>query len=154
MDDFIRITVEGQEAFFAALAGLDARVSDLRPSWPKVDAVYVRGVREQFGSEGGRTGGWAALSEAYAREKAKTYPGKPIEQASGRLFASLTDKDAEGAIYDEQPDSFTRGSSLPYALKQHETRDLFGFRDEDGGEILAIIADDLTAYAKELGVRA
>jgi phage gpG-like protein len=160
MSEPFKVTLFGREAFFAALAGLDARAADLRPSWPKVGEIYERAVSENFASEGGRAGGWEGLSEAYAARKAKTHPGKPIEQKDGKLLASLIDKTAEGAIVEEGPDTYARGSSLPYARRQHEgygsqpARDLFGLRDEDGEEMLRAVADDLTAYARDLGFKA
>jgi hypothetical protein len=154
MSDFIRVTISGQEALFVALSSLDARISDLRPSWPKVYARRAGHIREQFDSEGGRTGQHWELSAAYAAQKAKAHPGKPVMQGEGLLLASLTNKDAEGAIYEEHPDRLISGSSLPYALAQvNAGHDLFGEREEDAEEDLNIIADDLTAYAKELGLR-
>jgi hypothetical protein len=154
MDDFLTVTVGGQEAFFASLDKFAARASNLRESWPKVYARRAEHTREQFSSEGGRTGERWELSAAYARQKAKTHPGKPVMQKSGALLASLTNKDAEGAVYDPQPDRLVFGSSLPYAGFQGETHDLFGAREEDAEEYLTIIEEDLTAYAKELGFRA
>lgn len=155
MSEFVKITVTGEEAFFAALASLDVRVSEvIARVAPKLYDAHARHVTEQFGSEGGRTGERWELSEAYAKRKAKTHPGKPVMQRGGLLLASLTNKDAEGAVYDVRPDSISFGSSLPYAAAQGATHDLFGEREEDAAEYLEIIADDLTAYARELGFRA
>jgi phage gpG-like protein len=153
------IEVIGLEGIDEALASFAERVADMRPTWPKVDEVIVRGVRENFSTEGRRVGGWKNLSEAYARQKAKTHPGKPIEQREGPLQESLTQRNAAGAIYESLPGSFTRGSSLPYAIAQHEgrgrlpSRELYRFIDRDADEIGNVIADDLTVYAQGLGFR-
>jgi hypothetical protein len=154
MSEVFSISVDGQE-LFASLDKFLARTSDLRPSWPKVYAKRADHVREQFDGEGGRTGQRWTLSEAYAKRKARTHPGKPVMQREGRLLASLTDRNAEGAIYEERPDRLETGLSLPYALFQFNAgHDLFGEREEDAGEYLEIIADDLTAYARDLGFKA
>lgn len=154
MNNFVKITVMGQEALFAALSSLDARASEVVARVaPKLYEVHARHVTEQFNAEGGRAGQHWTLSEAYAKRKAKTHPGKPVMQREGLLLASLTNRDSDGAIYDVRPDSITFGSSLPYAAVQGKTHDLFGEREGDADEYLEIIADDLTSYARDLGFK-
>jgi hypothetical protein len=154
--DSIQIIITGQEHLFASLDAFTRRTEVvIGLVAPQLYGAFAGHVAEQFGAEGGRTGERWELSEAYAKAKAKSHPGKPAMQREGKLLASLTDRNADGAVYDVQPDSAVFGSSLTYALYQlNAGHDLFGGRDEDADEYRQIIASDLTAYAKDLGFRA
>jgi hypothetical protein len=119
--------------------------------------------KRQFDSQGGLTGGWQKLSDAYAKRKAKIAPGKPIEQLSGALEASLTEEGNQNAVYDPQPTSLSVSITLPYARAQHEgdeSRNLVArslsaiYTPEGAQEAAQALADDLTAFAVTLGFNA
>jgi hypothetical protein len=85
MADSFNVTVE-DEAFLRALSRFTLMISDLRPFWPLVVPLFIGWMREQFETEGEFAGQhWAALSESYAEQKARKYPGKGILVAEGDL---------------------------------------------------------------------
>jgi hypothetical protein len=155
------VRVEVKSSFFQTLEGVDVLNGDFRREWPLV-AIYVYSkVGEQFDSEGGLSGGWQALSAAYAKRKAKTHPGKTIERRDGALEKSLRNANAPGSIYKPERDSLTLGSTLKYAKAQH-----FGYKKRNlparplypqftatmTRELGALVAADLTNYTKNLGL--
>lgn len=60
--------------------------------FPKLVPVFEQELADQFAAEGRGpvAGGWAPLSEQYARWKEDNYPGQPILQREGRLHEALT----------------------------------------------------------------
>lgn len=109
--------VAGVTVLDRAFNRVEGDISDLRPIWPPVAAEIYQMIGEQFESEGakGASGRWKALSPAYTRFKEIHYPGKPIMQATGDLYESLTDPEAPGAIYRPEKDGLTIGTTVPYA---------------------------------------
>ena len=90
----VRITIDSNIVEFKAWAdevnrylssdrlGLDMR-SFLRER-------YKAMTRDQFNKRGaGQSGRWKTLSPAYAKIKARRYPGKPILEATGKMRRSL-----------------------------------------------------------------
>ena len=128
--------VEGKREFDRAFNRVGEHVQDLRPVWPHVTREFFETMDEQFKSEGskGRSGKWKELEPAYAKQKAIDYPGQPILQRTGKLFASLTGKTSDTVLIEEK-DEFGFGSSLLYA-KFHQTgtskmpaREIFSFTE-------------------------
>jgi hypothetical protein len=81
--------------------------------WPKVVKDLEEEERRQFAAEGqgpGR-GSWAPLSPAYAEQKAKDWPGKPILERTSALREALTNGSASGARRISTRDSFDFGTS-------------------------------------------
>lgn len=160
MGDFIQIQPEGQEEVWRAFESLDARISNMRPSWPGVADEVRKVARGSFAAEGP---GWEDLTEAYARRKAARYGSQKILHASGAYEASLAEEGAKFAIYEEAPDSLTMGSSHPAALAHEEgvlerslpARPVFPEDDEElERRVTGVIERDLTAYAEDLGLAA
>jgi hypothetical protein len=96
--------------------------SDLTPLGPVLYDEWFSPMEEmQFATEGAAGGDkWQELSEGYAKVKADKYGNIPTEQLPDHtLLSSLTDRNAEGAIYDPQRESIIYGTALPYARRQH-----------------------------------
>jgi hypothetical protein len=138
------VTIKGRERIQAAIAGINRWLADMSAPFDRVEGYISKVmVSEQFASEGGRTGGWGGVDEV----------------ESGALSASLTDRFAPGAVFELSPGRLRRGSDLSYAYVQHHgnpannlpEHDLFGYTPEDGREMLEIMRDDLTDYARTLG---
>lgn len=84
-------TVEGETQIDRTLTRFADNVTDAVPLWDSLANRFAMVEARQFGSEGGYgSGGWPALSPAYATWKARNYPGKPILQRTGELIESLT----------------------------------------------------------------
>lgn len=66
--------------------------------FPHLMPVFEAAAVEQFDAEGQgpAEGKWPALSERYAKAKAKRWPGRPILVASGALRAALATGGAQG----------------------------------------------------------
>jgi len=83
-----------------------------------INEVIVPEVREQFRTEG--RGRWARLTPEYERRKRRLYGDRPILQATGALFRSLTVPGAAGQIREVEPTEAFYGTSLPHAkFHQH-----------------------------------
>lgn len=91
--------------------------TDLRKAWDEVKEDFIQNEEDQFATQGGHaSGGWRALSPAYAAWKAKRFPGKPILRRTDRLFQSLTRPLHEDFIFISKPDTMTIGTAVPYAV--------------------------------------
>ena len=152
------VEVTGQGQLYRALDSVVARSGDLRHSG-KAIAARVHGLnREQLDSGGARSGGYEDLSEAYAKQKARTHPGKGIERRDDALYESLTTPDATGSIYEIEKDHVSVGSSLAHAARQHygddstPARPSIVIQEPQREELFRIYCDDLTEYARGLGL--
>lgn len=106
----------GTTQFRRAFNRVGDHISDLRDVWARVQPAFYKIEEEQFKSEGVKGGGrWKALSPAYAKRKRRLYPGKPILQASGKLYAAMTSESPDSILI-KTKDEFAVGTSLPYAL--------------------------------------
>lgn len=115
-----RITVEGEQQLDRQFTRFTALVDDLRPLWPGVITDFRAIEKEQFSGQGiGDGGRWQPLSAAYAKWKAKAYPGKTILRRTDRLYNSLTGNTAD-SITDAQPQSLTIGTRVIYG-RYHQT---------------------------------
>lgn len=108
--------VEGKAQFDRAFNRVGAHIDDLREVWDEVQPAFYKIESEQFKSEGSRGGGgrWKALSPAYKKRKAILYPGKPILQASGRMYEALTSETGDSVTVKTKTE-FGVGTTLPYA---------------------------------------
>ena len=82
---------------------------DWRGAWEPMAEDFWQAEREIFAQEGP---GWAELTPKYKAWKTKHYPGMPLLVRTGALEASLTQFDAEGAIYDVYPTEMSLGTDL------------------------------------------
>lgn len=105
-------SVDGVETLNRAFNRVEQQISDFRSIWPAVAQEFYAIEDEQFASEGGHgsSGRWAALSPAYAKYKAKAFPGAPILQAERGLYESLTSPDAPDSIFRMTEDELTIGT--------------------------------------------
>jgi hypothetical protein len=87
--------ITGQERVITALASLKSEWVDLTRVEKSLTQKFEDANRVQFASEGGKSGGWEKLSDAYAREKAKTHPGKTILRRDDHLYDALTESDSD-----------------------------------------------------------
>lgn len=95
------------------LARFIDNVGDARPVWDALADRFVALERRQFASEGAyASGGWQALSPAYAAWKALHFPGKPILERTGLLKRSLTRRPL--GIESLEPERMVIGSDVPY----------------------------------------
>jgi phage gpG-like protein len=83
---------------------------------------FFRTMAAVFVSEGAYEGGnrWKALSPAYARWKARYFPGRKILELNGRMKDSLTIKGNSDNVLEINPDSLVVGTRVPYAI-YHQT---------------------------------
>mgnify|MGYP003136546215 FL=1 len=68
-------------------------IEDASEAWPHVTNLIHRHNMRTFKSEGAATGNrrkWAPLSPAYAIQKAREFPGRPILVRTGALRSALT----------------------------------------------------------------
>lgn len=105
----ISIEVDGVAQTVAAFTEVEGAITDLRKHriWFRVRQAFYKVQKDIFGSEGP---GWQALSPKYAAYKNKRWGGKPILQASGKMFKEFTQ--SAGSV-DEQADEMTMGFSSP-----------------------------------------
>ncbi len=118
----VRMVVAGVVEMDRGLARFTDGVSDWRPIWPVFGDSFYAHLRAHFESEGeeGLGGKWTPLNSAYAAWKAVHFPGKKILQRTGALAASLSRREAAGAVFQPMPRSLTIGSAVTYAI-YHQT---------------------------------
>lgn len=110
--------VEGETQVDRTLARFAENIGDARPVWEALADRFAKVEARQFDSEGGYgSGGWPALSPAYAAWKARHYPGKPILERTGALRASLTERPFGIEVIEHG--SMTLGSGIDYG-KYHQ----------------------------------
>lgn len=83
------------------LERLRRAVTDLRPAWAQILAAYKSQQRELFAAAGAEAGGWAPLDPAYARWKARHFPGRGILRQSGKLEAAATGASSDFLVVSE-----------------------------------------------------
>ncbi len=116
MLDF-RLNVKGSNEFCLGIQSLAGQIADWRGAWPGIAGHLITMLTEQFGGEGARATGtpWAPLSKQYAKRKQEQYPGRPILQASGRLWQSLVGR-TQDTVEEQEPLKLKFGSRLDYAV--------------------------------------
>lgn len=152
--------LEGVEGFDRSFSRLEKGLDDFRPLWPEV-IKYFHGTffPRLFSTEGaaGEAGKWAALSPAYAKYKAQKYPGQPILQATGALYASLTDIEAVGAVVKPERDELIIGSNIPYGKFHQKGQGVpkrpMSFSNESRRAVQKAIQKGLVRFTRELGFK-
>ena len=87
--------------------------------WESLAPTVAEAADNIFASEG--RGGWPQLSEAYARWKARNYPGKGILELTGAYRNAATQIGAPGNVITTTENSLTYGvEGLDYPV-YHET---------------------------------
>lgn len=111
-------SIDGVPEFDRGFSRVEQTLTDFRSVWPNVAKEFYAIEAGQFGSEGakGASGKWAALSPAYAKYKAKAFPGLPILRATESLFDSLTSPDAAASIFRVEQDAMTIGTKQEGAI--------------------------------------
>lgn len=91
---------------------------DLRPIMKVIGTGYRKEVNLIFDKQQPRAEGlrWPPLSPAYAKQKEKEWPGRPLLVRSGSLLASMIVEGATGNITIIGKTFATFGSSIPYAV--------------------------------------
>ncbi len=146
-----KVEVSGDEQFIRALKALEAEAKAPQRAWPGINAVLEGSLRRQFDTQGANSGGWAALSPAYAKSKAVQYPGQPILRASGALYRSLTDPFDSNAIFLIRPTEMVRGTRLPYAKYVAARRPIFAVTDADKQQMEAAARETFAEFSGSLG---
>ena len=109
-------------------------------------------IKEHFESEG--RGEWPPLSPAYAKWKAKAYPGQPIMRRTDTLYRSLTNSTTE-SMHETTRNTFRWGTKVPYA-RYHQfgrgvpQRRVVQFSDAEKRIIFKDLQIYLVKAAKEL----
>lgn len=152
-------TVDGVEVLNRAFNRVEEMISDFRPIWPNVAGEIYRINAEQFDSESskGASGKWAALSPAYKRWKEVHYPGQPILRLTNALFESLTDPEANDAVFQLGRDELVIGSRVPYATAHQRgagfmpARPIFSFSEPQKRRIQKAIQAGLVQFTRRAG---
>lgn len=153
-----RVEIDGIEVLNRAFNRVDQIISDFRPLWPNVADVVYTINQEQFDSEGGRgaSGKWAALSPAYKKWKEIHYPGQPILRLTNALYESLTDPEANDAVFQPGKDELVIGTRVPYATAHHRggrspQRQIFSFSEPQKRRIQKAIQAGLVQFTRQAG---
>jgi len=111
----------------ALFSRLKTPLRDFSRLWPRFQAILQDAVREQIQSGGARgpQGAFPPLSEAYAKRKAKRFPGAGILEATGALRDSLLG--GRGSHWKAEPRRMEFGADVPVALYHQK-----GFRTRLG----------------------
>lgn len=87
------------------LRGLSAQLLDWRPFWPIAGRIARSWVKRQFESQGSFGGTpWAPLTMAYAKEKTRKRPGRPLLVYDGDLRRDVLGR--YGLRLEGQPTAF------------------------------------------------
>lgn len=144
----ISFEVDGVQQTIRAFQQVERGIVDLRElgTWDWVQSEYYKVVKEIMDSEGsaGQSGRWKALTPKYAAVKRATYGDKPILQATGEMYTSLTTSGG-GAVVEKSAQEMTLGSSNPKAGWHNRgagrlpRRKIIDFTDEQKKRIVAPI---------------
>lgn len=91
----ITIQSPDENAIILGLSRFMDEISDFRKFFTeRLEPLMREHFSEVFATEGaaGKAGAWQPLTDAYAKRKAKKYPGKPILVATGELKMTMTDE--------------------------------------------------------------
>jgi len=86
----IKFTMLGDVALARAVSRYGDAVRNFKPVWQKIREDFHRIEAAQFDTKGGRSGTpWAQLSPRYAAWKMKYFPGMPLLQLTGLMWAQF-----------------------------------------------------------------
>lgn len=152
----VTVSQSGMEDIVASYKRLDAVSRDpIKLAKDELIAWFRRTESEMFSSQGssGRSGRWAPLSPAYARQKAKKYPGGILTRTY-RLRSSLTGRTAYSIIRLE-PRLLTLGSRVPYATFHQlgtgkmPRRSPIDITNRDAAEVASIVRRAIFSVVKK-----
>lgn len=109
--------VYGEDIVARELLRFEERELNAMPAFAAIVADIKDSVGEQFGSEGKHaSGGWAPLAESTLAQKiSQGYPTTILHRTLD-LLRSLVDPNHADGIEEIDPEGFTYGTSLPYAM--------------------------------------
>ena len=139
----VQFEVLGETQVSAMLSRTTDKIHDLAPYWATVTVLLQSLVKEQFDTEGGRTGGWAPLSPSYAADKARRFGAQPILVATGKLRDSLVGGSAISRQVGNESLEF--GTSVPYGIYHQK-----GTQNMPQRKILDLNSDDQRTLMKML----
>ncbi len=118
------------------------QVTDIAPLAQPTAAQLYQSTAEQILSQGARGGTpYGELSPEYEKEKAKKYPGKPINVRTGALFAALTGANSNNSLTINNT-AIELSVDLLYAALVQEKRPLVALTVKDAQAIAETIADN------------
>ncbi len=86
----MQLSLSGVEEFEGSLNRMREVIGDFTPELGEIGEWYMGFIQNDvFETEGGAIGeSWAELNTAYAQNKAKSYPGRGVLEASGKMRSS------------------------------------------------------------------
>ena len=118
----VAIEIDGITTTIHALEKVHRGAVDFRElgTWNWVQSEYYKALKEILDSEGsaGKSGRYKELTPEYARRKLKQYGEKPILQASGGMYVSLT-QEGGNAVVEKKAQEMTLGSKDPKSRWHH-----------------------------------
>jgi phage gpG-like protein len=159
----LSIEVEGESRLLGSLASVAADISDHRPSWRAVSDEIYSIERAQFQTQGTRgSGRWKERAEStVARYSAINRKGFAVLNETLRrtdaLFRAVTTRGAPSGVYDEQKDSLTVGTTLPYAVIHQKggakipQRKIYDLTEADARRLLSIVKRGLVSKIADRG---
>ena len=155
----LSITVDGVEVVHRKFRALEGMVQDLSKAWEQVGAELRSDFAINMLTEGGRYAPWPELADSTIKEKARKYPGAPMEWRTGMLADSLADEGAPGNITEIHAMSAIFGTRIPYAGFQHfgtsrglPARKLVGVSRYAEEKIVAAMGDYIRNSIRESGL--
>lgn len=148
-------TIQGIEVLNRAFNRVEQYIDDFRNFWPAITKRFYDIERAQFASEGARgaSGKWRALTPAYARFKARKFPGQTILKATNALFESMTSFDGLDSIYRPEKTQLTIGSKALYAMAHQRTRPIISLTEADKRDMQKDIQRQLVEFTRNTGFR-
>lgn len=118
----IRFEIANEVQFSRAFETGVAKFLHLEIPFGTMADDFFQSMSNVFAAEGAfeERGKWAALSPAYAKWKARHFPGRKILELNGRLKNSLIMKGGPDNVLEITPDTLTVGTRVPYAI-YHQT---------------------------------
>ena len=157
------IDVDGEREFHLAFRNVAERIQDLRPSWPAVAKEFFEIEQDLFRSEGssGASGRWAPLSRQYEEQKVREHGSFALFAGvlirTGAMSNALTRKGAAHQVYEEQADSLTIGTGLPYPRahmkpwRNRPARPPIDLTDRDRERMRKVLRRGLADFVKREG---
>lgn len=152
----LKLTVDGLPQFTQALDFVSNAIKDFKRPFSEVEQLFYQIEAKQFASQGARATAWRPLSAAYAKWKARHYPGQPILQLTGALRRALTGRGA-GGIRIMTPTDLTLGTNLIYGLPHQRGRGRMPARppieltERDERKIVMIFLQAMADAGKDAG---
>lgn len=152
-------SVDGVEVLNRSFNRIEEYISDFRNVWPAVAKEFYAIEKSQFDSVGakGSSGKWAALSPAYAKYKAKAFPGQPILRATLSLYESMTSPDALDSIFRMDTQEMTIGTKREGATAHQRgngrmpARPIIALTEADKRRIQKSIQAGLVQFTRKMG---